>query len=160
MYDLCSGVVYFVQQLRSSFAACCSLGLMMWFIISKEISRNWDQAAILQKTLQESCRINLKASFIFQIVFISLHFSLSFFSFSHFTFLVSWDVRKQWKSTRNLESPACPDKGRKCQEVSRCSQLWCLLIGWEWATAYKVIVVALEYLVELGFLLPEGWKLH
>lgn len=91
---------------------CCTLlGLMIWFIISKEISRNWDQSATLQNrrlTVQESCRINLEASFIFQIVCIGLHFSLSFFSFSHFTFLVCLEMSENCENPRgSWESPAC-----------------------------------------------------
>lgn len=39
-----------------SFAVCCYLGLMMWFVISKESSRNWDQAATLWNKTLSLCR--------------------------------------------------------------------------------------------------------
>lgn len=126
-----------------SVAVCCYLGLMMWFVISKESSRNWDQAATLWNktfTVQESCRRNLEGSFLIQIVCIRLHFSLSFFSFSHFTFLVYLDMSENCENPHgNRESPACPGKGRRCQEVSRCSWLQCMLVGWEWATVLRLL---------------------
>lgn len=60
--------------------------------------------------LQESCRINLEASFIFQLVCLSLHFSLSFFSISHchFSLLIYLEVSENCGNPHgSWESPAC-----------------------------------------------------
>lgn len=60
--------------------------------------------------LQESCRINLEASFIFQLVCISLHFSLSFFSILHFHFslLIYLEVSENCGNPHgSWGSPAC-----------------------------------------------------
>lgn len=113
--------------------------------------------------LQESCRINLEAAFIFQLVCINLHFSLSFFSISyfHFSLLIYLEVSENCGNPcGSWESPACHRHvGSKWQGVSRCSRLWCLLVGWEWASTCEVIVVEVGSLVELGFSLTEGWQL-
>lgn len=117
---LCTGVVFCVPWLRSSFAARCCLGVMMWFIISKETL----ETEISQQhhgtedclTVQESCRINLEASFIFQIASVFLFLSL----FSHFTFLVSLEMSENWKSTWEWGKPST---SRQRWKVSGCQQV-------------------------------------
>lgn len=153
-----TGVVFFLQWLRSSFSACCSLGLMMWFIISKEISRNWDQAATLTLSLCRKAagwtRRHLLSSRLFVSVFIFLCHS----SPSHISLFLS--VLRCQKTVKIHVGTGKAQHVQAKVGVRRCSLLQCVLVGWEWATARGVIVVALESLVELEFLLPEGWKLH
>lgn len=100
--DLCGGVVLFVQWLGSSFAACCYLGLMMWFIISKEFLgteiRQQHYRAEDSLTVQESCRINLEAFWSSRFLYQS-NFSLSFF-FSHFIFLVYFEMSENCGNPR------------------------------------------------------------
>lgn len=93
--DLCSGVVFCVQWLRSSFAACCYLGLMMWFIISKEISRNWDHAAALWNRRLSHCagKLQDKLGGIFYLPD-CLYLSSCFCNYSHVSLFLSI-VRRQ-----------------------------------------------------------------
>lgn len=111
--ELC--VIFTVKWLVSAAVnvqLCCMLllgidGVIYHFKGTEMRQQHWRTENSL--ALQESCRINLEASFIFQLVYISLHFSLSFFSISHFHFplLIYLEVSENCGNPRgSWESPA------------------------------------------------------